>query len=158
MRLLASGRDFATTRADCQSAAGYHPAPKSGIATTKGLCGAANLGCSRLSSRLVGIVRLGAGRLQSRPQAGLPAPRFRCGMQRFSGLVVQSSIAATNSLVGGKQTSVLRPGRPIANRQVANLPHIFCRMQESLGLAVQRWIVLTIALAAVTVGCKMPGE
>jgi hypothetical protein len=38
--------------------------------------GAANPGCSRLSSRLVGITRQGRSRLESRLQAGLPAPQF----------------------------------------------------------------------------------
>jgi hypothetical protein len=38
--------------------------------------GAANLGCSRLSSRLVWIERPGRNRLESRLQERLPAPQF----------------------------------------------------------------------------------
>jgi hypothetical protein len=37
---------------------------------------AANLACSRLSSRLFGTARPGRSRLECRLQAGLPAPQF----------------------------------------------------------------------------------
>ena len=75
--------------------------------SSKCLGGAANLGCSRLSSRLVGIASPWRSRLESRLQAGLAAP--------------QSGIAATNLTDRNRRFRRMMSGMaPLWGRDAAN--------------------------------------